>query len=378
VQPLQSGLRELRRATSIGIAPTKRAAHRHRPCRGMLVAVFRTGALDACSEVIDMRKRKSRNKLADYQAKRDFERTGEPRGGDVRASPGRLRYVIQKHAARRLHYDLRLELDGVFKSWAVTKGPSLDPGDKRLAVQVEDHPLDYGDFEGTIPRGEYGGGTVQIWDRGYWAPEPGEDAETGLAKGSLKFVLAGARLNGGWVLVRMKRRPREKRDNWLLIKHRDAYAQRDGEALLEEDASVASGRPMDEIAAGKGRRPKPFMRRSASRADAVWHSNRAEPRAASRKMGTVPISRKLGTVPVSTTRLARLPEFVEPQLCRLVERAPSGPGWGHEVKLDGYRIQMRVENGRVRLLTRKGLDWTDRFTRIAAAGARLPNAHIDG
>src|SRR5687767_7333151 len=166
-------------------------------------------------------------KLTKYRKMRDFEQTAEPSGdaAGLVTKSNRRRYVIQKHAATRLHYDFRLELDGVFKSWAVTRGPSLDPHDKRLAVEVENHPLDYGDFEGTIPAGEYGGGSVMLWDRGYWAPEPGFDPAKALAKGELKFVMDGERVKGGFVLVRMKRRPREKRDNWLLIKHRDEFAQ---------------------------------------------------------------------------------------------------------------------------------------------------------
>jgi bifunctional non-homologous end joining protein LigD len=205
-------------------------------------------------------------KLSSYQAKRDFSQTAEPRG-DTESSDdrelrdgNRLRFVIQKHDATRLHYDLRLESDGVFKSWAVARGPSLNPQDKRLAVEVEDHPLDYGDFEGTIPKGEYGGGTVQLWDRGYWAPE-GMTVEDGLASGDLKFTLDGERLHGSWVLVRMKRDwAGGKRTNWLLIKHRDGFArEEDNEALMALDRSVASGRSMADIAAGKGRKPKPFM-----------------------------------------------------------------------------------------------------------------------
>src|SRR6201999_1778729 len=183
--------------------------------------------------------------------------------GDATAAPGqRLRFVVQKHDATRLHYDFRLELDGVFKSWAVTRGPSLNPHDKRLAVEVEDHPLDYGDFEGTIPKGEYGGGTVQIWDRGYWSPE-GMNPEEGFASGDLKFTLHGKRLHGSWVLVRMKRdRTGGKRTNWLLIKHQDEFARAgDGDALLQDDRSVASGRPMQAIADGKGKAPTAFMRR---------------------------------------------------------------------------------------------------------------------
>src|SRR5580700_6158366 len=164
-------------------------------------------------------------KLAKYRSKRDFSKTAEPSGESTVASSVRPRFVIQKHDASHLHYDLRLELDGVFKSWALPRGPALDPKEKRLAVEVEDHPLEYGDFEGTIPEGQYGGGTVQLWDRGYWNPEGAETPEEALAKGELKFELDGHRLHGGWVLVRMKPdKPGAKRTNWLLIKHGDRYA----------------------------------------------------------------------------------------------------------------------------------------------------------
>jgi bifunctional non-homologous end joining protein LigD len=207
--------------------------------------------------------------LSTYIAKRDFTKTAEPSGelhgaAKLRASKQR-RFVIQKHDATRLHYDLRLELDGVFKSWAVTRGPSTDPADKRLAVEVEDHPLDYGDFEGTIPEGEYGGGNVLLWDRGYWLPEGDLSPEQGLEKGDLKFILKGKRLQGSWVLVRMKHdRMGGKRTNWLLIKHRDAFASDGhGDAVLEQDHSIASGRSMAQIAEGKGRAPRPFMRVSS-------------------------------------------------------------------------------------------------------------------
>jgi bifunctional non-homologous end joining protein LigD len=297
--------------------------------------------------------------LSRYRAKRDFSKTGEPSGERAVSASARARFVIQKHAARRLHYDLRLELDGVFKSWAVTRGPSLDPADRRLAVEVEDHPLDYGDFEGTIPQGQYGGGTVQLWDRGFWRPEGPLSARDALRKGDLKFTLDGERLRGGWVLVRMRAdRERRARTNWLLIKHRDDAASdaRTAAALLDEDRSVASGRFMAQITAGTGPGPKPFMRgrgRAASPA-AVWSSNRAES---------------------NPTRDARQ---VEPQLCKLVEQPPMGEGWAHEIKLDGYRLQLRVSRGVCTLRTRKGLDWTDKFSPLAQAAAALPDCMIDG
>jgi bifunctional non-homologous end joining protein LigD len=219
-------------------------------------------------------------KLAKYRSKRDFNKTAEPSGESAVTPLARRRFVIQKHDASHLHFDLRLELDGVFKSWAVPRGPSLDPKEKRLAVEVEDHPLEYGDFEGTIPGGEYGGGTVILWDRGYWEPEGDKSPEEQLKSGNLKFRLDGERLHGSWVLVRMKRdRNGGKRTNWLLIKHRDQFAREGNDnEPSDEDRSVASGRTMAEIASGKGPRPKPFMlkTRKAAPADAVWNSNRDE------------------------------------------------------------------------------------------------------
>lgn len=311
------------------------------------------------------------DKLAKYRAMRDFSQTAEPAGADKTKPSKRLRFVIQKHAATRLHYDFRLELDGVFLSWAVTKGPSLDPADRRLAVQTEDHPLDYGDFEGTIPKGQYGGGTVMLWDRGYWEPEG--DPRAMLKKGDLKFTLDGERLKGSWVLVRMKRREREKRDNWLLIKHRDGWAvEEEGEFLVEgETTSVASGRSMEEIEAGKGKGPTKFMtgKGRASGKD-VWQSNRAEtetPRPAAEK-----------AAPPPKLKAAGLPGFVEPQLAKSVDRPPPGAGWAHEIKFDGYRLQLRVEKGKATLKTRKGLDWTTKFKEIAADAKALPDGLYDG
>src|SRR5688572_18700727 len=238
-----------------------------------------------------------RDSLTTYRAKRDFSLTEEPSGKAAVPKSKQLRFVIQRHDATRLHYDFRLELDGTFKSWAVTRGPSLDPHDKRLAVEVEDHPLDYGDFEGTIPKGQYGGGTVQLWDRGYWLPDG--DPHQGLKRGDLKFRLAGQRLSGGWVLVRMKwDRKGGKRTNWLLIKHRDGAAHEgDGDKLLKDPKSIASGRTLKEIALGTGKAPTPFMsRKTKVAAGAVWGA-----KAKKEKPGA------------KTKKVSSMPRFIEPQ-----------------------------------------------------------------
>ncbi|MGH8294596.1 MAG: DNA ligase D [Steroidobacteraceae bacterium] len=323
-------------------------------------------------------------KLHTYRAKRDFTRTAEPSGSGSVPRSARLRFVVQKHAARRLHYDLRLELDGVFKSWAVTRGPSLDPADKRLAVEVEDHPLEYGDFEGTIPQGQYGGGSVQIWDRGFWEPQGKHTPAQALAAGELKLTLAGERLRGGWVLVRLRNSRSGKRPSWLLIKHRDEFARAGDGLLADDDRSVASGRTLEEIAAGRGRGrgPKPFMApgRRAGPTDAVWNSNTAADQAAggiAARMNARAAARA-ARPPTSKPRAGPMPKFIEPALCRLLARPPEDSGWAHEIKLDGYRLQLRVESGRVVLLTRKGLDWTERFASIARAAERLPDCIIDG
>jgi bifunctional non-homologous end joining protein LigD len=320
-------------------------------------------------------------KLSLYQAKRDFTKTAEP-SGQARVKPAEHpRFVIQKHAASRLHYDLRLEVDGVFKSWAVTKGPSLDPRDRRLAVEVEDHPLDYGDFEGTIPQGEYGGGTVMLWDRGFWAPDGGDDPERGLRKGDLKFSLAGEKLQGSWVLVRMRHdreRNRSSRNNWLLIKHRDGYEREGGDPVVEEDRSVASGRTMEEIAAGKGRRPKPFMLAGkAAASDAVWHSNRDGKTSKDSFLKVVETPQK-AAAREKRAGPSKMPQFIAPQLCKSVSRPPAGADWVHEIKFDGYRIQLRVAGGQAVMRTRKGLDWTSDFAAIAEAARDLDDCIIDG
>jgi len=330
-----------------------------------------------------------------YQTKRDFSKTAEP-SGERRVAPSpRLRFVVQKHAARQLHYDLRLEWDGVFKSWAVARGPSNDPADKRLAVEVEDHPLDYGDFEGTIPKGEYGGGTVLLWDRGYWTPEGAKSTEDAFKGGDLKFTLEGQKLQGSWVLVRMRGdKFGGKRTNWLLIKHHDASSKAGGaEALLNEDRSVASGRSMEQIAAGAGKPPKPFMLATTKLglANAVWigkspedesssrapatSATRAAPKSARAAKAAKPVREK--PVRAKPVMARAMPKFIEPQLSKLVDRPPDQAGWAHEVKFDGYRAQIRIEKGRAVIRTRKGLDWTDRFSAIAKDAAELPDCIID-
>ncbi len=294
-------------------------------------------------------------KLAKYQQLRDFTATAEPSGKDARVVASEaLRFVIQKHAASHLHFDLRLEHEGTFRSWAVPKGPSLDPKERRMAMEVEDHPLDYGDFEGTIPKGQYGGGTVMLWDRGYWAPEKGfEKIGAALTKGELKFVMEGERMHGSWVLVRTRRDARGKA-SWLLIKHRDDGAvEGNVTGPTDDDRSVASGRLMTEIADGKGGAATPFMTSKGASASSVWQSNH------------------------ETTGVA-LPGFIEPQLAMSVEKPPVGSGWAHEIKFDGYRMQLRTVGGEATLLTRKGLDWSAKFPEIVSSGAKLADGIIDG
>ena len=325
--------------------------------------------------------RRAAEALARYQSMRDFSVTAEPRGkarAGLRSPPSRapaLPFVVQKHAATRLHYDFRLGWNGVLKSWAVTKGPSYFPGDKRLAVQVEDHPIEYGDFEGTIPKGQYGGGTVMVWDTGTW--EPHGDFDSGLVDGHFKFELHGKKLKGSWTLVRMHGRAGgSDKANWLLIKEKDQFARESSDTPIIDEAqdSAASGRTMEQIASSNGR---------------VWNSNRDN--AQSAKIPVAPNHKKPRTKPsvdLSSVPRERFPGFIAPQLAQQVTTAPSGDGWAHELKLDGYRIQIHVQSsekrniaGRnARLLTRKGLDWTARMPDIADAAARLnvTSAILDG
>lgn len=300
-----------------------------------------------------------------YRSKRDFSRTREPKGAGTRrrkAAQAGGAFVIQKHAARRLHYDLRLEHDGVLWSWAVTKGPSLDPAEKRLAVHVEDHPLEYGSFEGTIPEGEYGAGSVIVWDEGSWLPEG--DPARGMAKGHLAFSLEGHKLAGRWHLVRLKPRRGEKRDNWLLIKVDDDFARDDEDILAIAPNSVKSGRSVEAI--------------GEDGAAAVWSTKE---RPAPGRAARTATSKAAKPKDVTARGADPLPRFVEPCLAALQEQPPAGADWLHEVKFDGYRLQARRSGGEVALLTRTGLDWTERFGRhIADAFAALPceAALIDG
>jgi bifunctional non-homologous end joining protein LigD len=295
--------------------------------------------------------------LEEYRRKRDFRKTPEPPGRALspRKAAAPLSFVIQQHAARRLHYDFRLELDGVLKSWAVPKGPSLDPGEKRLAVQVEDHPLDYGGFEGIIPEGQYGGGTVLLWDRGTWIPADADPAAA-YANGMLKFELRGEKLHGNWALVRMRgKSARDRHQNWLLVKERDDTAvPHSGDAVVADNPlSVETGRSLDAITYER---------------DRVWDSEKGE------AIVKHPPQRIAGA------RKGPMPDDLKPQLATLTAAAPAGTEWLHEIKYDGYRLFVRIERGKVRLITRNGLDWTSKFPKLAQAFVRLPfdSALIDG
>lgn len=305
-----------------------------------------------------------------YRKRRNFKATPEPKG--KRSQRTGDSFVIQKHDARRLHYDFRLEIDGVLKSWAVTKGPSLVPGEKRLAVHVEDHPLEYGDFEGTIPKGEYGGGTVIVWDRGTWKPI--RDAHDGYAKGHLEFELRGEKLGGRWHLIKMTRKPREKRENWLLIKSEDeaARSDRDPSILDTHPESVLTGRRIRDVA---GEEPG-------------WSSKTGKIKRKGKRRSKSEAARSDGgaIAPLDPSQLegvkkARLPDFLEPMLASLAAAPPAGKRWVHEIKFDGYRLQARIEAGRVKLLTRSNLNWTKKFGKdIVAAFQNLPagTALLDG
>ncbi|HVF64307.1 MAG TPA: DNA ligase D [Casimicrobiaceae bacterium] len=303
--------------------------------------------------------------LERYRQKRNFKVTPEPAGNVGKRRSKGLCFVVQKHAATRLHYDFRLELNGVMLSWAVPKGPSLDPNDKRLAMHTEDHPMDYNDFEGVIPAKQYGAGTVMVWDRGTW--EPTTDPDEGYAKGRLKFQLFGEKLHGGWNLIK-SRSGKYGGDSWLLIKESDDFARLGGEASIVDDRpdSIVTGRSLDEI---------------KRNADRVWHSNRSV--ADNVNEGAVAKRRSKAATKLESiegARAAPFPDLMEAQLATLAKTPPSGATWVHEIKYDGYRMLCRIEDGKASLISRSGKDWTLAFASVVRALARLPvgNAWLDG
>lgn len=298
--------------------------------------------------------------LQAYKKKRHFERTPEPEG-KVHGKEGRS-FVIQKHQASHLHYDFRLELNGVLKSWAVPKGPSLDPAVKRLAMQVEDHPVEYGAFEGIIPQGEYGGGTVLLWDRGHW--EPIGDANAAYRHGRIKFKLHGAKLSGAWNLIRTSSRSEPNQRRWLLFKERDEYAKpvSEGEVTEELPLSVRTRRNLTDVAEDQ---------------DWVWNSKHTK----SKPIEPRPMRLTAATIAkIPGIRKRKAPAHVSVQLAMLTKQAPEGDDWLHEMKFDGYRMVCHVENGRARFITRNDKDWTERVGRLSEAAERLPVRHaiLDG
>jgi bifunctional non-homologous end joining protein LigD len=325
--------------------------------------------------------------LKQYREKRRFKQTPEP-AGSATVEPGH-RFVVQKHDATHLHYDFRLELDGTLKSWAVPKGPSLDPAQKRLAVQVEDHPIEYADFEGTIPQGEYGGGTVMVWDRGNWVPEGEDDPQTQYREGRLKFSLEGQKLHGSWALVRTARGD-AKKPQWLLIKHRDSAAKPEAkhDIVETETKSAKTGRSLEEIAQGAPAHKNGRGRSKKSSTPDVWHSNRPargmsriEPAAAK----AVTSSKRAAVKPIVLDKLRGakrrpMPSKPKAELATLVKEPPANDAWLHEIKFDGYRMFCCFQKGKVRFISRSGQDWTLRMGSLADVIAKVPveSAVIDG
>jgi bifunctional non-homologous end joining protein LigD len=335
--------------------------------------------------------------LARYREMRDFKLTSEPSGQakktSAKSGESALPFVIQKHAASHLHYDFRLGWNGVLKSWAVAKGPSYVTADKRLAVQVEDHPMEYGGFEGIIPQGQYGGGTVMLWDEGTWEPQAGHaDVDAGLRSGSLKFTMHGKKMKGNWALVRMggKAAGNEKKPNWLLIKEHDQFEQTASDEPVTEAQpnSVVTGRSLEQIAASEDH---VWNSKDTAGGGRAWHRNDTPPAPAkksSTKPRTAPANKSSASaakknsansshqtdfiVPPAGTPKEDLPAFVSPQLAMQSTEPSNVAGWLHELKLDGYRIQARKQGSEVQLLTRNGLDWTHRMKTIADEVKALP------
>ncbi|WP_263411377.1 DNA ligase D [Terriglobus tenax] len=349
-------------------------------------------------------KKKSATSLVDqqlqkYRAMRDFHITAEPAGSSTPANQKsrsmQWPFVIQKHAATRLHYDFRLGFNGVLKSWAVAKGPSYVVADKRLAVEVEDHPMEYGGFEGIIPKGQYGGGTVMVWDTGTWEIQPGHDVDQGLKDGSLKFILHGEKLQGKWALIRMKggrfgsdNKPGAK-PNWLLIKEHDEYERTPGDPTILDEApdSALTGRTLEQIAAEEDH---VWNSKETSTADQPWYKQKSKspqttgvssrPKARSDAAEGPASPSQTKTIPVDSLPKERMPAFLKPQLATEATTPPTTSDWLHELKLDGYRIQVHIQNHKVRLFTRTGLDWTHRMQPIATAFQKIPitSAILDG
>jgi bifunctional non-homologous end joining protein LigD len=309
--------------------------------------------------------------LARYNEKRDFSKTAEPAGTYDQLSWGEGNgFMVQKHDARRLHFDFRLELDGTLKSWAVPNGPSLNPADKRLAVRTEDHPLSYATFEGTIPKGEYGGGTVMLWDRGIWIPAPGKDPRKTIEEGHLHFTLEGERMKGEWVMFRLKGRPGERAENWMLKKVTDEQAGASMGLTETYLTSIKTGRTMQEIAAGK--KAKELK---------TWTAGL---KSSSRRRPGPPAGKSVAPPPARDPDLSRgdrkMPAFREPQKATLVDHVPPGSAWIHEMKYDGYRCLLAIGGGEAKVYTRSGLDWSDKFPEIVAAARELEvgSALLDG
>ena len=317
--------------------------------------------------------------LAPYHAKRDFRKTPEPHGRVAPRKAKALSYLIQKHAASHLHYDFRLELDGVLLSWAVPKGPSLDPADKRLAMHVEDHPLEYGGFEGTIPKGQYGGGTVMLWDKGTW--EPVGDPRAGYRKGHLKFDLDGEKLKGRWALIRTHgSKYGGKGEAWLLVKDKDEFAQR-GSSSHRGGRTRQRGIGAQHRGYSRGRRARMELQsfREGERACRRRGQARTVKTAKSKKTAKSPA---VSGDPASVHGARRVaqPDRISPTLATLVDEPPQGEDWIHEIKYDGYRIVARCSGGKVRLLSRNGKDWTDKFAAIAGQVKKIKakSAWLDG